>query len=173
MTSTPSAPQRARLALAVPLLALVLAGCSAPAAESPAEAQPDETVACEVQVVVDFGVLGEDSISSCAEAGPAQDVLADAGVATEGTVDYGDQIVCRVNDRPAPDETVTVEGEEPFTEPCTSMPVATAYWALWVKNTPDGEWEYALEGVGTLELEAGQSVGLVYTAGLESVPPAG
>jgi hypothetical protein len=53
------------------------------------------------------------------------------------------------------------------------MPVATAYWALWVKNSPDGEWEYALEGVGTLELEAGQSVGLVYTAGLESVPPAG
>ena len=169
MTTTLSGTTRARLGLAVPLLALVLAGCAAPAAEP----TPDETAACDVHVVVDFGVLGEDSIDACAEAGPAQDVLADAGVTTEGTVDYGDQVVCRVNNRPSPDETVTVEGEEPFTEPCTSMPVATAYWALWVKNTPDGEWEYALEGVGTLELEAGQSVGLVYTAGLESVPPAG
>jgi hypothetical protein len=169
MTTTTSGPAQRGILIALPLLALLLAGCTAPAVEP----TPDETVACDVHVVVDFGVLGEDSIDSCAGAGSAQDVLADAGVATEGTVEYGDQIVCRVNDRPAAHETVTVEGEEPFTEPCTSMPVATAYWALWVKNTPDGEWEYAQEGVGTLELEAGQSVGLVYTAGLESVPPAG
>lgn len=169
MTTTLSGPGRARVLLALPLLVLALAGCAAPAAAP----TPDETVACDVHVVVDFGVLDEDSIDGCAEAGPAQDVLADAGVSTEGTVDYRDQIVCRVNDRPGPDETVTVEGETPFTEPCTSMPVATAYWALWVKNTPDGEWEYAEEGVGTLELEAGQSIGLVYTAGLDSVPPAG
>lgn len=169
MTPTIFRPRRARILLALPLLGLTLAGCAAPVAEP----TPDETVACDVHVVVDFGVLDDASIDSCAEAGPAQDVLADAGVATEGTVEYGDQIVCRVNNRPAADETVTVDGEEPFTETCTSMPVATAYWALWVKNSSDGEWEYAQEGVGTLELEAGQSVGLVYTAGLESVPPAG
>lgn len=164
---TPTLATRAFRVLPFVLLAVLLGGCGAPAPDPTAIHTP----ACEVQVVVDFGVLGADSIHACSEAGAAQDVLADAGVTTEGTVDYGDQIVCRVNNRPGPAETVTVQGEEPFTEPCAGMPVSTAYWALWVKNSPDGEWEYALEGVGTLQLEPGQSVGLVYTAGFDSVPP--
>src|SRR5690606_10435667 len=121
-------PTRARILLAAPLLALALAGCTGAVPETN---PTDSDVACDVTVVVDFGVLDESSIEAGGPAGPAQDVLADAGVATEGTVDYGDQIVCRVNDRPATDETVTVEGAAPFTEPCLSMPVATAYWALW------------------------------------------
>lgn len=165
---------RRPLTLVLPVLLLALAGCSAPVAESPAPETTGSAEACDqVTVVVEFGVLDETPVEECIEAGPALDVLADAGVATEGTVDYGAQVVCRVNGRPGADETVTIEGEEPFTEPCTSMPVATAYWALWVKTAPDAEWEYAQEGVATLELEAGQSLGLVYTSGDESTPPAG
>jgi hypothetical protein len=67
-------------------------------------------------------------------------------------------VICRVDDQPAPD-----------VESCDTLP-ADAYWALWVKDA-DGEWGYAEEGVATLQLEAGQSVGLVYTEGTDSVPP--
>jgi hypothetical protein len=169
MTVSLSTRSRARFALAIPLLAVALAGCAS--AAPAADPTPSATAACDVKIVVDFGVLDAPSVEACGPAGPAQDVLADAGVTTEGTVDYGDQVVCRVNDRPAADETVTVDGQTPFTEPCTSMPVATAYWALWVKASPDAAWEYASEGVGTLKLESGQSIGLVYTAGTDSTPP--
>jgi hypothetical protein len=152
------------------LAALALAGCaSAAPLATPTPAAPDACAG--VEVVVDFGVLDAPSIDECVDAGPAVDTVADAGVTTEGTVDWGDQIVCRVDGRPAADETVEVDGAEPFVEACQSMPAATAYWALWVKLSADGEWEYAQEGLSTLQLEPGQSVGLVYTTGTESTPP--
>lgn len=160
-----------RPTFAIAILVLALTGCAS-AAETPV-AGPAGDGCADVTVVVDFGVLDQARIEECAPAGPAQDVFAAAGVVTEGTVDYGDQVVCRVNQRPGPDETITIDGEAPFTEPCLSMPAASAYWALWVKSGPDAEWEYAQEGIGTLELQAGQSIGLVYTAGDESTPPAG
>ena len=165
---------------ALPLLAaLALSGCAAvaPAATPTPTASPTAEASsgpcAEVTIVVDFGVLDAPSIEACATAGPAADAVNDADIATEGTVDFGDQVVCRVNDRPAADETVVVEGQPSFVESCQSMPAATAYWALWVKASPDAEWEYAQEGLGTLALKSGESVGLVYTAGTESTPPAG
>ena len=94
-----------------------------------------------------------------------------AGVTTEGTVEYGDQIVCRVNDRPAHDETVVVDGEASFTETCAAMPAAYAYWALWVKSTPDADWAYAQQGLGSLQTTAGESIGLVFTTGTETPTP--
>lgn len=161
---------------AVPLLAiLALAGCAsaAPAATPVPSAALTSAACADVTIVVDFGVLDAPSIDACGSAGAAADAVKGAGIATTGTADYGDQIVCRVNDRPAADETVTVEGQTPFVEGCQSMPAATAYWALWVKTAPDAEWEYAQEGLGTLQLTSGESVGLVYTAGTDSTPPVG
>ncbi len=161
---------------AAPLaLLLAISGCaSSPPASQPSPATSAAPETCEqVTLIVDFGVLDSPSLSECVDEGIAIDSLTDSGVDLEGTVEWGDQIVCRVNNRPAPEETITVEGEEPFVEECQGMPAATAYWALWVKPSADAEWEYAQEGVASLQLEAGQSLGLVYTAGTESVPPAG
>ena len=154
----------------VALVALALTGCAAAAPEAAPTASP--AASCDVAVVVDFGVLDQPSVSACAAAGAATDILAEAGITTEGTVDYGDQVVCRVDGEPAAEETVTIEGQEPFTESCATLN-SVAYWALWVKPSADAEWEYAQEGVNTLELTAGQSVGLVYTPGTESIPPQG
>jgi hypothetical protein len=161
--------------LAAAALALTLAGCAAPAPEATTTPAPEATAGgpCEqVSVVVDFGPLDEPSIAACAAAGPALDVLDEAGVVTEGTADYGNAVVCRVNNTPSPDEPVELDGEEPFTESCDTLN-SLAYWALWVRNSPDGEWEYAQSGVDALELADGQSVGLVYTPGTESIPPQG
>lgn len=159
------------VAAAVLLAALTLAGCAPTAPEAAPEPVESAAGCAGVEVVVDFGVLDAPSVNECVDAGAAADAVADAGVTTEGTVDWGNQIVCRVDGRPAADETVEVEGAEPFVEACQSMPAATAYWALWVKLAADDEWEYAQEGLSTLQLEPGQSVGLVYTTGTESTPP--
>jgi hypothetical protein len=161
--------------LAAAALALALAGCAAPATQPSSTPEPEATSsgACEqVTVIVDFTVLDEPSVQACVAAGPATDVLAEAGVTTEGTVDYGDQVVCRVNDQPSPDEQVTIEGVEPFTETCETLSAA-AFWGLWVKAAPDADWGFAEEGIGTLELSDGQSVGLVYTPATETIPPQG
>jgi hypothetical protein len=146
------------------MVLLALAGCAGSTPQTdPAPTTPaagDGTCAeTEVSVVVEFGTLGAERIDTCAPAGPVSDALDAVGVTTEGTVDYGDQVVCRVNDLPAPE-----------VEPCATLP-SDAYWALWVKDSPDAEWGYAEEGVATLELSEGQSVGLVYTEGTDSVPP--
>lgn len=162
--------------LALPLvLAFGLAGCAAVStaadAGPAASASPTAEGCAGATVVVDFGILDEDPVRECVDAGAAADALAAAGVTTEGTVEWGDQVVCRVDGRPAADETVEAPGAEPFVEACQAMPAATAYWAMWVKSAPDAEWEYAQEGIGTLQLAEGESLGLVYTTGTDSTPP--
>ncbi|HSP53108.1 MAG TPA: hypothetical protein VLO00_09465 [Cryobacterium sp.] len=163
--------------------ALAVSGCATavpdtettPAPSAGATADPGG--ACPgVNVVVDFGPLDAPEITDCIDTGTAESIAAStvmetAGVTTEGTVEWGDQVVCRVNDRPAAAETIEVAGETPFTESCESMPAASAYWALWVKPTADADWEYAQEGLGSLELGPGQSVGLVFTTGTETPTP--
>ncbi|TFD23309.1 hypothetical protein [Cryobacterium sp. TMS1-13-1] len=177
-------PTRTLSTLGALVLLAVLSGCAAadPGAGSPslaaatatAKADASATDCAGINVVVDFGTLDADTVTDCVdatEAIAASAALTTTGIATEGSVEYGDAIVCRVNDRPAADETVGVEGQESFTESCASMPPAYAYWALWVKATPDADWDYAMEGLGTLEVEPGQSVGLVYTTGTETPTP--
>lgn len=183
--AAPAAPRLSRVTprralapvVAFALLAALLSGCAltpSPIAEPTPDPDPVVAGDCsEVAVVVDFGPLDAPSIGACVAAGPATDVLAAAGVDVEGTVDYGDQVVCRVAGRPGPDETVEVPGAEPFVEACTSMPSADAYWALWVRADAEAAWEYATEGVATLQLAAGESIGLVYTPGTEQTPPLG
>jgi hypothetical protein len=144
-----------RIAVTTLFLAAALAGCAtatpATTTAPSGSASAPAAVGCtdsDVTVVVDFG-----------SAGAASATLKQAGLTTEGTADYGDQVVCRVNDEPSKAD-----------ESCATLPSA-AYWALWVKSAPDAEWEYAQEGVNTLQLAAGESVGLVYTEGSDSTPP--
>lgn len=151
--------------LATAAIALAgLAGCS----------QANESAGC-VTVVIDYGILSEEKISNCievpAEGMIAKDVLLAAEITTEGTLTYGDQIVCRVNNLPAADQAFEVEGQEPHTETCADMPPAFAYWALWIKEDESAEWSYAEEGVGTLSLKPGQSVGLAFSTNGETPTP--
>jgi hypothetical protein len=157
--------KKTTLALA---LGLLLTGC-APAPEVGA-------ASCDgVQVEVNFGTLGAEQISTCVSLNSdeilAQDALTAAGVNIEGTVTYPDQIVCRVNSLPSATEPIEIAGQEPHLETCADMPPAFAYWALWVKNGDDSQWEYATEGAKTLKLKAGQSVGLAFASGDQAPTP--
>ena len=146
---------------------LILAGCAA----SPAEAfSVGSTDSCDgVSIEVNYGILATDRDGVCIELSGddavAIDVLNFAGIDVAGTDTYGDQIICRVNGLPSADEPFVVEGEEPHLETCADMPPAFAYWALWVKDDPQSEWAYAEEGVGTLVLKSGMTVGLVFSTG--------
>jgi len=150
--------------------ALFLAGCSSVAEDGfSADGSCDGVV-----VEVNFGELGE-PINSCVTINGttevAKDVLAQAGVSIEGTKAYGDAVVCRVNGLPSSTEPVLVEGEEPHLESCDEFPPAFAYWALWVKDSDSSDWDYAMEGVSSLQLSKGQSVGLSWTLGGNVVTP--
>jgi hypothetical protein len=152
---------------------IVASGCSVP---DDGEFRQGSIDNCSgVIVAVNFGVLAPERTSECvefsAETAPAKDLLDFLGLSTEGTGTYGDQIVCRVNGLPSPTEAFQVEGEEPHLESCADMPPAFAYWALWVKTDQSVPWSYAEEGVGTLTLEPGTSLGLVFSTGGETPTP--
>lgn len=127
-----------------------------------------------VAVVVNFSGEAE-NIERCVVIGgnseTAKNVLAAAGVSVEGTKAFGDAVVCRVNNVPSADEELLVEGEEPYLETCDEMPAAFAYWGLWVKESVQAEWGYAMEGVSSLQLTKGQSVGLAFSLGGEAPTP--
>ena len=101
----------------------------------------------------------------------AKNVLASAGISVEGTKAFGDAVVCRVNNVTSKDSEPLVEGEEPYLETCEEMPAAFAYWGLWVKESPQAEWGYAMEGISSLQLTKGQSVGLAFSIGGQASTP--
>lgn len=152
------------------LSALLLTGCSASDESGFAADGSCDGVIVEVNFV-EFAP----AISSCVvingSSEVAKDVLGQAGVNVEGTRVYGDAVVCRVNGVPSATEPLLVEGEEPHLETCDEFPPAFAYWSLWVKESDDSEWDYAMEGVGSLQLSKGQSVGLALTLGGVTITP--
>ena len=166
----------------VALAALTLVACSSPGTivgapnpggEVMTTSQPLVSTCAGVAVVVDFGILDESEIETCVEIAaeaPALDVLSTAGVTVVGTDDYGTAVVCRVNGAPAAGVPFVVEGFEPHTETCASMPPEFAYWAVWVKQgTPD--WQYAMVGAGDLTVRPGDSLGLAFTTGTTTPTP--
>ena len=157
-------------------LLLSLAACSSDTPEASASASADGGCAG-VTVVVDasaFEDADDISQSQCIdtdEAIAASDALDIAGITTEGTTEYGDQVVCRVDGLPAEDVALTAEDGSEYFETCESMPAAFAYWSLWVQPE-GGEWAYATEGLSTLQLQPGESVALLFTLNGEPAAPA-
>lgn len=141
-------------------LSVVISGCSA-------EQEFSSDGSCDgVEVVVNYSGQAENSRQCIGINGStelAKNVLASAGIAVEGTKAYGDAVVCRVDGVPSRTEPLVVEGEEPYVESCQDMPAAFAYWGLWMKQSPEADWEYAMEGIGSLQLKAGQSLGLAFS----------
>ncbi|WP_345800170.1 hypothetical protein AAIB33_11905 [Microbacterium sp. AZCO] len=164
---------RAFAATSAAVLLLALTACSqTPTETAGPSASPSASVSGDcagVTIVVDASALelGEDdpSQATCiptATAIAASDALAQADVTTEGTKQYGDQVVCRVNGVPAADLAIKNPDGTDYFEQCESMPAAFAYWSLWVEPK-GGAWEYAQEGLSTLQLQPGESLALLFS----------
>lgn len=116
-----------------------------------------------IEVYVDFGPLSETKTTQCIETTASEmsavDVLKAAGYEFEGTQEYGNAVVCRVNGLP-----------DATTEACISMPSEESYWAILVKlkesaSFPfamNGVWGWAQVGIQDLHLHPGESIGLVF-----------
>lgn len=152
---------------------LLISGCATQGSDDFKVGDPEDCSG--VLVVAHYGILSEEHVSECVEFSEpevaAREVVSFAGLTLEGTAEYGDQIVCRVNGLPSDSEEIVVPGEDPHLEKCQEMPPAFAYWALWVKNTPEEPWTYASEGIGTLRVKPGMSVGLAFSTGGETPTP--
>jgi hypothetical protein len=163
-------------------LLFALAACTAgpDAAPTPAETKTvailDSACADDtgITVAVDASALQDgDSKSWCIGADEplaAVDALTLVNVTTEGTDQYPDDVVCRVNGVPAADTAIPAEDGSDYFEKCEAMPAAFAYWSLWVKPAA-GEWEYAQEGLSTLQLQPGESLELLFTLNGEPAAP--
>lgn len=92
----------------------------------------------------------------------AADALDTLGVTLEGTEQYGDDVICRVGGLPSATEPVGSTEDPAYVEACAAMPAAFAYWSLWQKAA-GGTWDYAQEGVSTLQLQPGDSIELLFT----------
>lgn len=175
-----TSPLRTLAVASAAALLLSLSACATtpdePGATSPGASQAPSAECAGVTVVVDASVLDLDDDPSqvtCIETdGPiaASAALEEADVTTEGTVEYGDQVVCRVDGVPAEDEALTAEDGSDYFETCQAMPAAFAYWSLWVQPE-GGVWEYAQEGLSTLQLQPGQSLALLFSLDGEPAAP--
>ena len=172
---------RTLTATAAAALLLTLAACSSAPASDTAEPSASASASGEgscagVTVIVDASAFEEaDDISQsqCIETDEkiaASDALDEAGITAEGTTEYGDQALCRVDGLPAADAALTAEDGSEYFESCEKMAPAFAYWALWVQPS-GGEWDYASEGLSTLQLEPGDSLALLFTLNGEPSAP--
>lgn len=164
-------------------LALGLAGCTAAGAPT---VTPTATVgkavtegACSdehgVTFIVDSSALAGGDVSTWCD--PADEALAvsaivsNLGLKIEGTKEYPDEVVCRVDGLPSASDPVGSTEDPDYVEACEKMPAAFAYWSLWVKPA-DGEWAYAQEGLSTLTAKPGESVELLFTLDGKPAAPA-
>lgn len=165
-------PLRGSNLAAILCASLVLTGCTA-SPTAPVATAADPSGCAGIHLVVDFASLGPEPIDSCVDATDetsAADLLAAAGLTTEGTADYGDAIVCRVDGHPAADTPIALASGS-YTEDCADMPSADAYWSVWVET--DGVWDYAQVGFNDLELRSGDGLALSYTLNGNAQPPQG
>jgi hypothetical protein len=146
---------------AVPRLfaALFLAGVGiVPVAGPPAAATGSSDSG--VSVVVDFSKVGGGVVTTCVEGGGGDSAAQLLEVDHALTRDQAyPGVVCKIDGAPADAE-------------CRNMPPANAYWGLFWSDGHGG-WKYSSQGVDSLDVPAGGSVGMAWQdGGTNDVPGA-
>ncbi|TRY19036.1 hypothetical protein FOJ82_08025 [Tessaracoccus rhinocerotis] len=134
--------------LLVVMLPMLGAWLGAPTAEAAHHDGPC-TDASGVTVVVDHQELGGGVVVRCAQdfpptGGTGLQALQLAGFIPAGTVKDGASFVCRINNRPAADEDLTVGGQA-YRENCIATPPDGAFWSYWHAK-PGGQWTFSQLG---------------------------
>lgn len=119
------------------------AGTAAAAVPNPDPALISRWEPCEpmtgVTVIVDFQALGDNHIQVGCAAGEQVDgvaALVHAGFTVEGTLQYGLDFICKIDNLPTPAE-----------QSCNRTPPESAYWEYF-HGRPGGQWEYSGSGAG-------------------------
>lgn len=113
-----------------------------------------------INLYIDYGSLdNQKKTSECIEQDNinALDFIRQSGYTTEGTIKYGDAVLCRLNNLPPNKK-----------ESCSEMPPENAYWAVIIKKKqtlllPRNEWGWAEKAINETYLSAGDSIGLVFS----------
>ena len=152
------------IALATIALTAALTGCSSASTETGSASSGG---ACGgIQVIVEFGDLGGDTVEQCVDSDAkmtALDAFSAAGVKIAPSEAYGDAIVCRVDGEPAAERELSTAANGPYLETCAEFGPVWASWSLWV-DIGDG-WQLGQEAVNTQPVQPGQRVSLVWQQG--------
>ena len=113
-----------------------------------------------INLYIDYGSLSkQNKVNECIQQNNinALDFIRQSGYRTEGTVKYGDAVLCRLNNFPSDKE-----------ESCNEMPPENAYWAVIIKNKqvflfPRNAWGWSEKAINETTLYAGDSMGLVFS----------
>ncbi len=139
--------------------------------------------ACEgdsgVTMVIDYQGLGGGAEVRCFTGDPADGVeaLRGAGFTFEGPAQFADSAVCRINGRPATDETIPLDNDPTYTEDCAQFPPANGYWSYWQSSDRGQEWDFSQMGIAGTDPEPGDwegwSFSLNATASTNPAPRTG
>ncbi len=119
-----------------------------PAATGPVPAGADPVADCSttvgVVVAVDLSPWGGAVQRGCDATLSTALAALQANFTVDGTANYGDAFVCRIDGDPTVDQT-----------PCTSTPPASASWSFWYAAAGSATWTYASQGAATFRPQAG------------------
>ena len=139
-----------------------------PSYAAAAESKPGEcTDDSGITVVVDFSDLDGDVVVRCVR-GPLPDdmsgleALRAASFTVQGTARWGDAFVCRIQGRPAPDESLSFDGDDDYKERCQDTPPAQAYWGYWYADD-GGDWKFSSESAAAREVSEGGFEGWAFS----------
>ena len=132
-----------------------------------------------VTVVVDFQQLDgnegkrAETVVRCVPARGATrsgiEVLRAAGLRVTGVrgadADSGAAFVCRIQSRPAPDETLRVSADATHVESCGATPPTTAYWSYWHAPRLGAPWVYSTLGAAARTPSPGSVEGWSFALG--------
>ena len=144
--------------------AALLMGLGVPAtsyADDDVETLTNYAGACEgdtgVTVVVDYQGLTGGAEVRCFTGDPADGVqaLRGAGFTLESPKPFPDTAVCRINGRPAADETVPLTENPAYTEDCSKFPPANGYWSYYSSDDKGATWGFSQNGIGGTDPKPG------------------
>ena len=128
-----------------------------------------------VNVLIDYGSLDSSNadFEKCLPVTgeiTALELMQNANFKLEGTKKYGNNVVCRLNNLPKPNQAIGVKGHEDYIEECKEMPAAFAYWAVLEKRWQiipnpfdlNGKWAWAQVGVAELAMKQGDGLAFVF-----------